>query len=289
MTPKGEQTNSYVIFRVADTAFAMPCEATSELLSNRDNSFTKIPSSSLALSGVMNHRGRTLAVVDLRLVLGMPPRSSEVDAMADFIAAREQDHVAWLEALKVSAETGQKFTKATDPTLCAFGKWYEGVKSDPAARRALTGKSSTLSHLLDSFDGPHRKIHGVATKVLALAQEGNLKEARAVIDQTWNNELASMRVLFSEFVAEYRVTMKPMILVAEWHDRMVALLVDNVQSVMNVKASEFAPLPEIGREQRDELGTESFFLDGKIVCRVNVAQVFDLLQGQVDGVELLAS
>ncbi len=66
----------HVVFRVASERFALPLEAVREVVPPQAP-FARVPRSSEAVRGVMNLRGRVVAVVDLAAVVGLAPQRLE--------------------------------------------------------------------------------------------------------------------------------------------------------------------------------------------------------------------
>ena len=61
----------HVVFRVAAERYALPLEAVREVVLPQPP-FARVPRVSQAVPGVMNLRGRVLAVVDLAALVGLP-------------------------------------------------------------------------------------------------------------------------------------------------------------------------------------------------------------------------
>ncbi len=63
----------HVVFRVAAERFAIPLEAVREVVVPQPP-FARVPRASEAVRGVMNLRGRVVAVVDLARLVGLAPQ-----------------------------------------------------------------------------------------------------------------------------------------------------------------------------------------------------------------------
>jgi purine-binding chemotaxis protein CheW len=63
----------HVVFRVASERFALPLSAVREVVLPQPP-FARVPRSSDAVRGVMNLRGRVVAVVDLAALVGLAPQ-----------------------------------------------------------------------------------------------------------------------------------------------------------------------------------------------------------------------
>lgn len=66
----------HVLFRVARERYALPLEAVREVVLPQPP-FARVPRTAGAVRGVMNLRGRVVAVVDLAELLGLEPRALE--------------------------------------------------------------------------------------------------------------------------------------------------------------------------------------------------------------------
>jgi purine-binding chemotaxis protein CheW len=69
----------HVVFRVASERFALPLSAVREVVLPQPP-FARVPRSSDAVRGVMNLRGRVVAVVDLAALMGLAPQPLAPDA-----------------------------------------------------------------------------------------------------------------------------------------------------------------------------------------------------------------
>jgi purine-binding chemotaxis protein CheW len=69
----------HVVFRVAHERFALPLGAVREVVLPQPP-FARVPRSSDAVRGVMNLRGRVVAVVDLAALVGLAPQPLEPGA-----------------------------------------------------------------------------------------------------------------------------------------------------------------------------------------------------------------
>jgi purine-binding chemotaxis protein CheW len=66
----------HVVFRVASERYGLPLAAVREVVVPQPP-FARVPRSSEAVRGVMNLRGRVVAVVDLAPLVGLPPQPLE--------------------------------------------------------------------------------------------------------------------------------------------------------------------------------------------------------------------
>lgn len=262
----------WVVFRLVDRRFAIPAEHALEMLDGARVRITPLPATHPANLGVFDARGTLVSVVDLRALLRMPGREEEVRQLRQLLLAREQDHVDWLAELRRCAESGDAFTKATDPTRCAFGKWYEGLRADPRALAALTGNRLAPA-IFESWDGLHRSIHALAGEVLGLAAAGQRQEAAEHL-ASGDKTLRALRASFDEFAELFEAQSRSMILVCQVYGRKFAVAVDELLAVEDFAATGVAPLPPMVGGSRYVVGTWHA-AEGPTVQLVDPARILD--------------
>ena len=225
----------YVQFAVGAERYAMEVARVLELCQMPEAGVTILPGATPATLGVINLRGTISRVLDTRALLGYPTARQQANDLQQMLAAREQDHVGWLDELRRCVDENTPFTKATDPTKCAFGKWYEQLRGDAAKRQDLTGGVSVLERLVDAFDEPHRRIHGLAETCLALASKGQQEAARKMINDAWDGDLAKMKSLFASLLSEFVGARRPMLIFVQNDTGRLALAVDRLYGISELQ------------------------------------------------------
>ena len=221
----------WVVFMLHTTQMAISAEHVQSMVVISEPS--KIPNASDHIRGVVNLRGTIVPLLDLRVRLGMPSFLTEVEEFCTLMDQREQDHRRWLQELEASVREQREFTLATDPHLCAFGKWYDSYK--PA--------SYTLASLLKQFEAPHRVIHGIAEQVFAAVKKGDPNRAYKLIELCRDKELAQMIALFGQTKEYYRTQNHEVSLVLEHQGKLVALAVDSIEAVEHFEEGSMAEAP----------------------------------------------
>ena len=118
--------------------------------------------------------------------LAAPSIYREFDELAQTLPQRRQDHIDWMAALEHSLVNDQPFAKARSPYECAFGKWFYAYRASD--RR--------LSLLLAQFEQPHAIIHGLADRLLGMAENGQQAAALAEFETARATTLATLMQLF---------------------------------------------------------------------------------------------
>ncbi len=83
-----ERPESWVTFALASETYALPVAAVQEIL--RPGAITRVPHAPAPVRGITNLRGRVLAVVDLRVRLGLPPAEPDERSRILVVASRER-------------------------------------------------------------------------------------------------------------------------------------------------------------------------------------------------------
>ncbi len=243
-TETAEGVSRYVVVEINKNMYGISTASTVELMDSSTTQITRVSHAPAYVQGVINHRGSIIPAIDARSLLGFQSHQEGVQELEDMLAEREEDHVQWLLALKASVDTGQPFTKATDPNKCAFGKWYNNIRGNEALIESMTKGSSAARAIVDQFDGPHKTIHSIATRVLELAQSGHRDEAKQIINDAWENELGKMRSLFKLLIETLRPIHTSMMIITEYGSQKIGLIVDAVHSVFDCPDSSIEVLPD---------------------------------------------
>lgn len=239
-----ENMTRYVVVEINKNMYGISTEATVELMDSSMTQITRVSHAPNYVNGVINHRGSIIPAIDMRSLLGFDSHDIEVERLENMLAAREKDHVEWLRELKICVDTGEEFTKAVDPNKCAFGKWYNELVGNPALFEALTKGDTALKSIVESFDQPHKRIHSIAKVVLELAAKGKTTEAKKVIANAWDGDLALMRKLFKSLVETVKSTHTNMMIITEFGSQKIGLIVDEVHSVFDCHEDSVETLPD---------------------------------------------
>lgn len=225
----------FVVFTAAGQRYAVRHEAVLEMV--QPPTVVPLPGAGLGVMGLINLRGKVLGLVDFRVAIGLQSAHEEIDALTDELATYEQAHKDWLDELEAAVRQQRQFRLATDPNLCAFGRWFNNFKTD----------NVVLHQFLQGFDEPHRRIHALADIVLKQAAAGDVEGAIDRIEQARLHELAAMLRLFQETKAAVAATRREIAIVVPGEGSLVAVLVDSVESIEALNIREDADLGDGGR------------------------------------------
>jgi len=209
----------YVIAGVKGLQLAVSAEYVQEIV--RTPRWHVVPNTPRHIRGVINLRGKVLALVDLRLRMDLPSALEDVEQMIAMLVAREQDHILWLRELLGAVTEGRPFTLARDPTECAFGKWYYSYKPEDIG----------FASVMYRFESPHRRIHAIADAALKYAAQGQHNNASELIRRAEQGELHTVVNLFAEARTAFRESHKEVTMVLTNGRKHLSVTVDSVASV----------------------------------------------------------
>ena len=212
-------TRSSVLCHLGSQVYAFSATAVSGMLS-LPNIHT-VPNGVPCMRGVINLRGSVLPVLDLRLRFGMPSAAAELDELIGIFDAREQDHRNWIAELDVSISERRPFGLTTDPTQCAFGRWYAGLRTD----------NLVLQAQLRRIDQPHREIHRRGAEALALQRSGDFEGAGEIAREIREHALKETLALMADAKQALREAHREIAVVVQSNTGRVAVIVDGVDAV----------------------------------------------------------
>ncbi len=228
----------WVLFRLNNQIYGIPASSTQEMVSIPE--ITPIPRAPEYVRGLINLRGSVLALIDLRLKLGQPSMTEEIDSFIASMRLREQEHADWLDALQHTIDTGEPFTKARNPHECAFGKWYDGYHTD----------NPQLTGLFLLFDAPHRAIHASADMVDEQLRHGHKDKANELLQQVRGKHETLLHTLFNDMESALRAISQEVAIVVEHEGNVLAIIVDAVESVETMAPDSIEELPGNHGEER---------------------------------------
>jgi len=265
----------YVIVEMNASSYGFPTDSTIELMSSSAAAVTRVPKSPRYVRGVINHRGSIIPVVDTRALLGLPTAKRQAEKLCELLAEREREHIAWLDALEHSIRTGEPFEKETDPSRCAFGRWYKETTSDPRKMQTLARYDQSVRAAILDMDAPHKRIHRLAETLLALRADGKTDEAIERLNNERGTTLEELRTLFNRVTRAVSKGFRSMLVISELGDRRAAFEVDAVHSVKDCAEDDIEPLPDTatGSEFMRGLVHQP---DGTYVLICDLARMYEL-------------
>lgn len=268
-----EAVTRYVVVNVNGNLYGMETDSTVEMMSASMTQITRVPHSPAFISGVINHRGTIIPVIDARALLGFQIRGQEVESLKKLFNQFEADYVAWLDALEQSVQEDTPFEKETDPAKCAFGKWFAAVMSGKVEEYSKDLIDPTVNGIVKQFDGPRQRIHAIAQRVNTLREEGKSEQANELINSARESDLTHMVELFEKTTNAISKIYESMLVITEFGGQKAAIAVDGVSFVADCKDSEIEPLPDTA-ENTEFLSGLVHQTDGSYILIADIENIY---------------
>lgn len=179
---------------------------------------------------VITFQNNTVQLYDFNKLMGSENHQQAMARLVSQLDDMEQQHKDWLDALEVSLKENISFTKALDPTKCAFGVWYKQFETE----------NEELAEVLSRFDEPHKKLHGLAKQLLEL-NKTDQKSALEILTQERLSTLAELIHLFHLTKERALSSVRPIILFVEHNkSKVTALRLDNINDILTFDRKVFS-------------------------------------------------
>ncbi len=206
-----------VVFQVGKKFMALPLERIEHILNINKNDETAISQSG---DFIRFHR-EVIPWIPLWETFGETSIFSEIEALAEMLPQRRQEHIDWMNALEQSLLNGLPFTKARDPRLCAFGQWFYSFQTENQWLRAL----------LSTIELPHARIHALADRLLELIAKGERSNALRIFEVEKAKTLGKVLLAFDTILAALPRLVRTLALIVNDGAVRYALGVDKVLDI----------------------------------------------------------
>jgi len=211
----------WVLLEINNTAYAISCNSVLSLSQLLD--ITPIPASPKEARGVVIFRGRSIQLLDARLLLNFKSIQKEIAEFEEMLDLRSSEHLNWVNTLIDCVMAGKEFTLTVDPHKCDFGKWYDSYKPKNTNTMFLS--------VFAKFDEPHKSIHKIAETAQNLVKGGHQQDAIDLIQSVKDTELKQMLHLFEDLKRAYSESKKEIMVVIGDEKNCIALSVDQVIAI----------------------------------------------------------
>lgn len=198
---------------------------------------TTIPTEDKSFLGVKDYVGTPTPVFDLGLIMNnIVTQQVNID-LVDTFAKGAREHAQWLNALEDSIKNDAPFGHEHSCHKCQFGAWYDNFSIE----------DEDLSSLLKRFDEPHRKLHGLADKLIGLKNSNQKDEALKILAVERAGTYMQLKRLFDDAQVQITESYKPIIVYTTVDGRTpyIGLLVDSVEDSVNIDDGEIKSLSKI--------------------------------------------
>lgn len=222
---------SFVIFSVLGQNYGVDIESVKRILPGQE--LTEIPDEGSHIEGMFQYEDNVLKVLSFRKAI--EKKSYEEEFNEKFIELKA-DHKAWFDALKQSVDTGEPFTKGTEPHACHLGRWIDSFHADD---EEVLGLMKKLSYY-------HQNLYSSATDALQ-KRTVSVDEARKILEDNVNENykhtleyMNEVSGLSSKVAAELQRCM-----IIEGRDgSLFGLNIDEVEDIVHIEDEELHEVKE---------------------------------------------
>ena len=245
---------SAITFSTSDASFAIPLEQVLYIEKDVQRNL-QVDELEEFNHGVITFQNNTVQLFDFNKLLGSENHQQMIKAMVVTLDDMEQQHKDWLDELENSLKTNTQFTKALDSNKCEFGQWCNSFKTD----------NEELTEVLQRFDAPHKKLHGLAKSLLELNQTDHDK-AMEILSQERLSTLAELIHIFQLTKERALSSVRPIIIFVEHNEgKVTALRLDNINDIVTFEQNNFCrddSAEGILKSKNDDFVIEGFLRDG---------------------------
>jgi purine-binding chemotaxis protein CheW len=246
----------WILARAHSLLVAVPALDVLEITSDPEP--RAMPGVPFHVRGLMQLRGRTFPLVDLRTCLSLPSARETLGELLGLFKEREEDHRRWMATLAAAVAERQSFALTLDPHQCAFGRWYDHYRSD----------NLLVTAHLKRIAAPHGALHAQGEKALSLVAEGKQEQAMALVESMRQGPFRQTVALFEEAQRLVADETREVALVVRTAQGPLGLAVDAAEAVEEVR-----PLAAEGRTSPFILGFAKRLRDAGMVTLLDTAKV----------------
>ena len=222
---------SFVIFSVLGQNYGVDIESVKRILPAQE--LTEIPDEGSHIEGMFQYEENVLKVLSFRKAIG---KSSYEEKLKEMFPEIEAQHKAWFEALSQSIETGEPFSKTTDPHACYLGKWIDSFHPDDEEILVLMKK---LNH-------HHQNLHASAVNVLE-KRAVSLDEAKKLIAEDisdiYNNTLLYLGKI-SDLSHKVAAELQRCLIIEDRDGSFFGLNIDSVEDIVHIEENSLHEVQE---------------------------------------------
>ncbi len=212
----------YIVFKIKGDLFAIKSKNVTSIM--QLPGYVGLPQSGYGVQGVFIYRGKAATLLNFRKMLGKNTMDEEYAEFAAMLDQRKQDHINWVAELERTVKNDEKFTLATDPHKCAFGKWYDSYKSD----------GYNIMFHMKKIKEPHDNLHMAAHKVEKCKRDckncPHKRCLREILMEVKDVYMANVLQLLDEAKTIFKDEYREMVLMVG-EERPVGIMVDEVLAV----------------------------------------------------------
>jgi len=213
-----------IIFGVANNRYALKIENIQRII--QCSQLTSIPNANEAMDGMMSYEDSIIKVLNFRKMIGIETYEDKLDTLFKKL---KLGHASWVDALKLSIETGCEFTKTTNPHMCELGKWIDDFRS----------YDDTISDVFRELVEFHKLLHIRGGEALEIYNTDK-KRAKEIVNVEINNIYNHTMGALDTFVLDLDVVSNSFqkLLIYENGATTFAIKIDTIEDIAHIEESD---------------------------------------------------
>ncbi len=218
----------WLVFSLNSSYFALNCEniTTITILPKKIIQPVLTPP---YIRGLLDLRGDVIPLVNMRSLFEFPSAESERAEIVEVLEKGMNAHRNWINELDKTIKTGEEFKLSLDPHKCDFGKWYDSYQS----------KYYIVNSHLKKINQPHIDLHENGAKIVNLVKQPRTQEVEDQIQKYYaeirNEFMPDILATVKDIQEDWVDAQKEMVIVFQYSDRKIGLIVDEVRSVEHLE------------------------------------------------------
>jgi len=241
-----------IVFSVESNKYALPIENVQRIIQAVE--LTNIPNAHECIDGIMSYEDNVLKILNLRKLIGL---QGYEDGLLELFSTLKDDVGEWVEALKVSIDTGSEFTRTFDPHMSDLGKWIDGFNS----------YDDKVTVILAELVKDHKQLHTRGEEAYKISTN-DIKEAKRILDAEIAEIYAKTIGALDSFVLELGTVANSLqkLLIYENNGKKFAIKVDSIEDIAHVEETDIMNNSDIKEENSDLLELDGVLdLDGVLI------------------------
>ena len=213
-----------IVFNVKSNRYALKIENIQRIIQATD--LDNIPNSHDFIDGMMSYENSVIKVLNFRRLTGLTCYEDELKVLFEKL---QYAHIVWIDALKVSIETGSEFTKTTNPHMCELGRWID----------SFTSFDDRVSAILNKLIRFHQQLHTRGGDALEIYKTDKI-EAKRIFDLEISHIYENTIRALEDFTNEIEIVSNSLqkLLIYESNSKTFALKVDNIEDIAHIEETQ---------------------------------------------------
>ncbi len=222
---------SFVIFSVLNCNYGIDIESVKRILPAQE--LTDVPDVPSHIEGMFQYEDNVLKALGFRKAIGEDGYEEQLNKLFPKLKA---EHASWLEALKHSIETGDSFTKNSDPHDCQLGKWIDSFNPD----------NIEVLSLMKKLNQYNQRLHTEAMDVLQ-KRKSSPEEAQKLMAENINdlyNETMECLDKISALSSKVAAELQRCLIIEDKDNNVFGVNIDTVDDIVHIDENELHMVKE---------------------------------------------